>query len=113
MGFKDSLDYALLKGALRRDQFIADRGGQISVNSALTIAGVILGAVVSLNVLAALAPTWFTSTRSLTQNFTTADVGDATANNIANTVFPLIIALIGVFAIAGLAFLVMKLRKSG
>ena len=100
------------KGKRQYRSIMADVGAQISMNAALSIAGLIVAAVVSLNVLAALAPTWFSSTKSLGDNFTNADVGDATANSIANTVFPLIIGLLGVFAIAGLAFLVMKLRKS-
>ena len=95
----------------KRDEFRAHMAGAISVQSAITIAGLIVTAVVALNVLAALAPTWFDSTGDLAENFSTADVGDATANSIANDVFPLIIALLGVFAIAGLAFLVFKLRK--
>ena len=84
---------------------------QINIGFAITIAGVIVGAVVGLAVLSALAPTWFDATGDLAENFSTADVGDTTANSIANDVFPLIIALLGVFAIAGLAFAVMKLRK--
>lgn len=85
----------------------------MSIGSAITIAGVIVSAVVGLAVLAALAPTWFNSTGDLAENFSTADVGDSTANSIANDIFPLIIALLGVFAIAGLAFAVMKLGKRG
>lgn len=83
----------------------------INIGSAITIAGVIVGAVVGLAVLSALAPTWFDATGDLAENFSSADVGDSTANQIANDVFPLIIALLGVFAVAGLAFGVMKLRK--
>jgi hypothetical protein len=86
-------------------------GGAINISSAITVAGVIVGAVVGLSVLAALAPTWFDSVGDLGENFSTADVGDTTANDIANNVFPLIIGLLGVFAIAGLAFAAMKLRK--
>lgn len=99
------------KGRQQHRRIMQDLAANISMQSALTIAGVIVGAVVALNVLAALAPTWFASTKDLGENFTNADVGDVTANNIANTVFPLIIGLLGVFALAGLAFLVMKLRK--
>lgn len=91
--------------------FVAGTEAQISIGNALTIVGVVIGAVVGLTVLAALAPTWFSATGDLVENFTTADVGDATANNIANTVFPLVLGLLGVFAIAGLAFAAMKLRK--
>lgn len=84
---------------------------QFSVSGALTVAGIIVGAVVGLAVLAALAPLWFDATADLSENFTNADVGDTTANSIANNIFPLIIGLTGVFAIAGLAFAAMKLRK--
>ena len=97
--------------ALHADMSRHPEGGAINIGFAITIAGVIVGAVVGLSVLSALAPTWFDSTSSLAENFSTADVGDTTANGIANDVFPLIIALLGVFAIAGLAFGVMKLRK--
>ena len=88
----------------------ADRHAQISIATAMTVAGLIVTAVVGLNVLAALAPTWFSSTSDLAENFSTADVGDTTANSIANDIFPMIIGLLGVFALAGLAFLAFKLR---
>lgn len=85
--------------------------GNFSVGGALTVAGIIVGAVVGLAVLSALAPLWFDSASDLSENFSTADVGDDTANSIANDIFPLIIGLTAVFAIAGLAFAAMKLRK--
>lgn len=84
---------------------------QFSVSGALTVAGIIVGAVVGLAVLSALAPLWFDSVGDLSENFSTADTGSETANGIANNIFPLIIGLTGVFAIAGLAFAAMKLRK--
>lgn len=114
---KVALKNAFASAALTRDrrmvahQLVKDTAGNINMGAALTIAGLIVTAVVALNVLAALSPLWFSSTGSLAENFSTADVGDDTANSIANGVFPLIIALLGVFAIAGLAFLTFKLRK--
>lgn len=89
-----------------------DEAAQINIGAALTLVGVIIGAVVGIQVLAALAPTWFDATGDLSENFTNADVGDPQANALANGVFPFIIALVGVFAIVGLAFGVMKLRGS-
>ena len=91
--------------------FREDNWAQFSVSSALTVAGIVVVAAVTILVLAALAPTFFDATGDLSENFSTADVGDTTANNIANNVFPLIIALSGVFAIAGLAFLAFRLRR--
>lgn len=95
--------------------FGGDLNAQFNISSGLTIAGVILGAVVGLSVLAALAPTWFDSVGDLSENFTDADLDNdaatvSVAENIAQNVFPLIIGLLGVFAIAGLAFAAMKLR---
>lgn len=113
MGFMESLRSMIhaRQEAAKEQSIFGSEAAQINIGFAITIAGVIVGAVVGLSVLSALAPTWFSSVSSLSDNFSTASTGDATADNIANTVFPLIIALLGVFAIAGLAFGVMKLRK--
>jgi hypothetical protein len=71
----------------------------------------VLGAVVSVLVLAALAPTFFTAIGDLAGAFESADVNSTVGNSIANSVFPIMISLAGVFAIAGLAFAAYKFRK--
>lgn len=88
-----------------------DSRAVFSVGAALTVAGIVLVSVITVLILAALSPTFFNATGDLAENFSTADVGDSTANDIANNVFPLIIALSGVFAIAGLAFLAFRMRS--
>lgn len=96
------------KQALR---ILGDTNANLNVSAGLTIAGLVLAAVVGALILANIAPTFFSAVNDTSDAFATADVGDATANTIANTVFPLIISLAGVFAIAGLAFGVFKLSR--
>lgn len=77
---------------------------------ALSVAAVIVGAVVSLILLSNLFPAYSGAVGNLSENMTTADWGDPTANSIAPT-FGMLIALGGLFAIVGLAFVAYKLRK--
>lgn len=93
-----------------RDELQNDTAAAFNVGSSLTLASIVVIAVVSLIVLAALAPVYFSSIAGLSENFSTADLGDDTANSLANSIFPLIISLGGLFAIASLAFAAYKMR---
>lgn len=73
------------------------------------IAGVIVAAVVALILLSTLAPTFFSSVKNLSTNFSTADTGNATANSLGS-VFSLLISLGGIFALVGLAFAAYHLK---
>lgn len=77
---------------------------------ALTVAGVIIGAVVAIVLIATLYPTYGGAVANLTENVTATDLGDSTANSL-RPIFALIISLAGLFAIVGLVFLGMKLKK--
>lgn len=79
---------------------------------ALSIAAIIIGAVVALILLSTLFPTYSGSVKNLSSNVTTADWGNPTANALG-PVFGLLIALGGLFAIVGLAFAAYKLKQVG
>jgi hypothetical protein len=79
---------------------------------ALGIVVIIVGAVVGLIVLSTLFPTYSGAVANLSENVTTADWGNETANALG-PVFGLLIALGGLFAIIGLAFLAYKLKRGG
>lgn len=78
--------------------------------SALMVVGIVLGAVVSLLILAELMPTYSSAVGNISENFTTADWGDATANSIS-PIFGLVVAIGGLFAIVGLAFLAYRFSR--
>lgn len=75
---------------------------------ALTIVGVILTAVIGLQVLSALFPTYSGAVKNISTNFSTTDWGDATATNIS-PIFGLVAALAGLIGIVGLVLLVVNL----
>lgn len=79
---------------------------------ALTVVGVIIGAVVSLLILAELMPTYSGAVANISDNFTSADWGDQTANSIS-PIFGLVVSLGGLFAIVGLAFVAFRLSRRG
>lgn len=76
---------------------------------ALAIVGIILGAYVGIQVVASLLPTWAGGVASISENFSTAEWGDATANSLG-PVMALVISLVGMFALAGLVFVAIQLR---
>lgn len=81
---------------------------------ALTVTVVVVGAIVGLIVLATLFPTYGSSVKNLSTNFTAQDWGNATADSLG-PIFGLLISLAGMFAIVGLVFLIVKLadKKGG
>lgn len=85
--------------------------GTLSTQGALVIVAVVIGAVVGLSVLAALLPTFFGSLGDIGAVFTspTTTTGNADADALL-PVFGLLIAFAGLFAIVGLAIMVVKVR---
>ena len=77
---------------------------------ALGVAAVIIGAVVALTLISQLFPTYAGAVASISENVSTAEWGDATANSLG-PVFALVVSLGGLFAIIGLVFLGYQLRK--
>lgn len=78
--------------------------------NALAVAGVIIGAVVGLLLISSLFPTYSSAVKNLSANMTSSDWGNTTANAIAPT-FGMLIALGGLFAIVGVAFVAYNLAK--
>lgn len=76
---------------------------------AMAVAAIIIAAVVTLTLLSNLFPTYSASVASISENVSTADWGDETANGIG-PVFAMLVSLGGLFAIVGLVFLAYKLR---
>lgn len=93
-------------------RFAADRAGAINTGALLAIVTVIIGAVVGLSLIAALAPTYMSSLASFVGVFTDANAttGDATADALL-PVFGLLMAFVGLFAIVGLGIIAVRLRK--
>lgn len=69
---------------------------------ALTIAFLIIGGVVALKILASVTPTYAESAASISENVSTADWGDDTANDIAPT-FGMVLSLSALFGLVALA----------
>jgi hypothetical protein len=95
--------------SLRKNDAAAVEIGDVT-KVAFTVVGLILGAIVSLIILAALFPSYSGAVGNLSENLSTSDWGDATANSIA-PVFGLLVSLGGLFAVAGLAFAAYQLTK--
>jgi len=100
--------------ALEDSPFSQDLAGELNLTFALTVIGVIIGAVVGISVLSALAPTWFSSITGIVSVFTSGNytTGDTTADGLM-PIFGLVIAFAGLFALVGLVFLVVKLQGKG
>lgn len=89
-----------------------DEAGALNTGAALTIVAVVIGAVVGLSVLAALLPTFFGSLGDIGGVFT--DANTTTGNDDADALLPvfgLLIAFGGLFAIVGLALLVVSIKN--
>lgn len=86
---------------------------QSALNAAMTIAIVVVGAFVGLQVLAELLPSYFSSVADLVGVFTSPNTTtNSTAADALLSPFGLILALSGIGAIIGLAFLVFRMRGS-
>lgn len=91
-----------------------DERGLINLGGVLGIAGVIIGAVVSIILIAALLPTFLDAVSDVTGAFNDANTttGDDTADSLL-PIFGLLVAFAGLFAIVGLVFLAVRLRRGG
>lgn len=78
---------------------------------ALAIGGAVIGAVVVLSVIAAVAPTFFTglSDTNAVLNDVNTTTGDATADGLIG-IFPLLIGITGLFALVGAILVAVKFR---
>lgn len=99
-GPENTLANAYRRAKLRQD----DRAVSTIAGIGTAIMGiivVIIVAVVGMRVIAALFPTYSGSVSNISENFTTADWGDTTANSIS-PIFALVVALVGLIALVGL-----------
>lgn len=82
---------------------------------ALSIVAVILGAVVGMQVLASLYPTFGGAAGNLSENITTVDLNDPTANSLRPTIAMVvsIAAVLGILGIAVGIFALLKGNKFG
>lgn len=91
----------------------ASDAGFVDVSSALSlavlVAVVIVGAVVALQVLSNLFPTYAGAVANLSTNMSTANWGNTTANSLG-PIFGLLISLAGIFAVLGLVFIAVEVR---
>lgn len=83
----------------------------IDLKKPLAIVGVIFGAIIGLNLLAAFMPSLFASTKSITENVSAADVGNAQANTLL-TSFGFIVPIVIVLGLVGLIFVVAQFKKN-
>jgi hypothetical protein len=102
-----------IEAAKNRILAVKDEAGTLSTQGALIIVAVVIGAVVGLSVLAALLPTFFGSLGDIGAVFSDANTttGNADADALL-PVFGLLIAFAGLFAIVGLALLVVKIKSA-
>lgn len=95
----------------RADVTTLDDAGQFNVGGILTLAFVIVGAFVTVTIVASLAPSFITSVADLNNELSTADLNDTTAT----TVIQLMPVLIGIGAAVGLTLLALaavQLRRN-
>lgn len=104
----------LLARGNEENRFGRDQRGLINLGSVLSIAGIIIGAVVAVILIAALIPTYLGGIADVVGVFNdnNTTTGDTTADSLL-TVFGLLIAFAGLFAIVGLVFLAVRLKRSG
>lgn len=89
-------------------------GGFLEASGLLAIVIVIIVAVVALALLSALSPTFLQSVAGIVNVFSSGNytTGDATADNVM-PVFGTLIAFLGLFALVGLVFAAVQLRRGG
>lgn len=94
--------------------FDDDTNGFLEASGLLAIVVVIIVAVVALALLAALSPTFLESVAGIVNVFISGNytTGDATADNVM-PVFGTLIAFLGLFALVGLVFAAVQLRRGG
>lgn len=82
----------------------------LNLQKPLLIAGVIVGAIVGLSLLAAFLPSLFDSTQAITENVTTASTGNDQADDLLG-VFGFIVPLAIVFGIVGIILAVASFKS--
>lgn len=97
---------------LRRRQLSNDEEAALSLTPVLITVGIIIGAVVGLAVLAALAPTYLSSVGDVAGTFNDPNttVGDDTADGLL-PIFGLMVSFAGLFAIVGIIIVAVRLRN--
>jgi hypothetical protein len=80
--------------------------------AALGIVAVIIAAYLAVIVISNLLPTYSSGVSSISENVSTADWGDDTANSLG-PVFAMVISLGGMFALVGLALAAFALKGKG
>jgi hypothetical protein len=94
-----------------RSRMRKDDSAVLNLGPILSIAAIIIGAVVALVLIAALLPTYLGAGADVVEAFNndTTTTGDATADSLL-PIFGLITAFAVLFAIVGLVFLSVRLR---
>jgi hypothetical protein len=93
-------------------KFAEDHTGFVTLGPIMNIVGVILIVIISVLILAALAPTFFEAVGNLTAAFLNADLGSPLANTIAGIV-AILVPLALLFGFAFLVFRAAKFKGSG
>lgn len=84
-------------------------GMNLNLDRPLAIAGIILGSIVGLLILAAFMSPFFGAVTSITENFTTADTGNDAANAIV-AVFAFIVPIVLVLGLVALVVYAARLK---
>lgn len=96
---------------VNQKKFESDERGFINLGTVTGILTVVIVGIVVLLILAALAPTYITAVADLVNALESGTTNNTTADTLL-PVFGLLIALGGVFALVGYAFLAYKRRSS-
>lgn len=101
----DALDDAWAFGVRQADAFRNSLGGQVEVR-AIGIVFTVVGVIIVMAVLSALAPDFFSNLGSFIENLTTVELGDSDAANLAETiiqVLAILVAIAGAMVLIGIA----------
>ena len=101
----------MAKANQRKSKLSDDESGFINLGSVTGILSVVILGIVILLILAALAPTYITAIADLVQAMESGTTNNTTADSLL-PVFGLLVALGGVFALVGYAFLAYRRRSS-
>jgi len=101
----------MAKANQRKSKLSDDESGFINLGSVTGILSVVILGIVILLILAALAPTYITALADLVQAMESGSTNNTTADRLL-PVFGLLVALGGVFALVGYAFLAYRRRSS-
>jgi len=101
----------MAKANQRKSKLSDDESGFINLGSVTGILTVVIIGIVILLILAALAPTYITAIGDLVQAMQSGTTNNTTADSLL-PVFGLLVALGGVFALVGYAFLAYRRRSS-